>query len=106
MSSRFGPPKMDRLPAVSGWLVGLPLTSGPVDFFLALDQGLAFAQAAAVGTLTGAMSQAAFCLAYSRLGSRWNWPLTMFVSALCFGVATAALQCLRYSADCCSDYLS
>ncbi len=30
-------------PTVSGWLVGLPLTSGPVAFFLALEQGNVFA---------------------------------------------------------------
>src|SRR5437660_411979 len=35
-------------PGVSGWLVGFPLTSGPVAFFLALDQGVSFAAGAAV----------------------------------------------------------
>ena len=30
-------------PAISGWLIGLPLTSGPVVLFLALDQGTVFA---------------------------------------------------------------
>ena len=34
-------------PTVSGWLVGLPLTSGPVSFFLALEQGTKFAARAA-----------------------------------------------------------
>ena len=38
-------------PTVSGWLVGLPLTSGPVSFFLALEQGTKFAAHAAQGTL-------------------------------------------------------
>jgi hypothetical protein len=38
---RFGP-------SVGGWLVGLPLTSGPIAFFLTLDHGHSFA-AAAVG---------------------------------------------------------
>ncbi|HET7343490.1 MAG TPA: hypothetical protein VFL90_18640, partial [Methylomirabilota bacterium] len=33
-------------PAVGGWLVGLPLTSGPVAVFLALEHGAAFAAAA------------------------------------------------------------
>jgi hypothetical protein len=32
-------------PGVSGWLVGFPLTSGSVAFFLSLDHGLAFAAA-------------------------------------------------------------
>src|SRR2546427_679588 len=33
---------------VSGWLVGLPLTSAPVVLFLALEQGTAFASRAAL----------------------------------------------------------
>ena len=52
-------------PAVSGWLVALPLTSAPIVFFLARTHGLAFATAVAIGTLAGAISQAAFCLIYS-----------------------------------------
>src|SRR5918992_1631966 len=43
-------------PAVSGWFVGLPLTSGPIAFFLALEHGVAFAAAAAVGALAGALA--------------------------------------------------
>ena len=34
-------------PSVSGWLVGLPLSSGPVVFFFALEQGNRFASTAA-----------------------------------------------------------
>jgi hypothetical protein len=48
----------------SGWLVGLPFTSGPVIFFLALDQGTPFASTAALGVMLGVISQAAFGLAY------------------------------------------
>ncbi len=81
-------------PAVSGWLVGLPFTSGPIVFFLALNQGEAFARAAALGTLTGAISQAAFCLAYGWLAIRFTWPLTVLVSTLIFAGATAAFQYL------------
>src|SRR5919204_6393567 len=72
-------------PAVSGWFVGLPLTSGPIAFFLALNHGATFAAAAAVGTLAGAISQAAFCLAYGWIAFRYSWPLTVAAS-------TAALQ--------------
>src|SRR5207244_11459138 len=57
-------------PGVSGWLVGFPLTSGPVAFFLALDQGVTFAAGAATGSITGAAAQAAFCVLYGRLARR------------------------------------
>ena len=48
---------------MSGWLVGLPLTSAPVVFFLALDQGTAFATTASLAVLLGTISQAAFAVA-------------------------------------------
>ncbi len=54
-------------PAVSGWLVGLPLTSGPVIFFLALSHGATFAASAISGTLSGGFSLVAFCLVYAWL---------------------------------------
>jgi hypothetical protein len=56
--------------AVGGWLVGLPLTSGPVAFFLAVDHGAGFTAGAAVGSLAGALAEAAFCVAYGHLARR------------------------------------
>src|SRR5947209_18925109 len=41
----------------SGWLVGLPLTSAPVVFFLALDHGTTFATTASLAVLLGTISQ-------------------------------------------------
>ena len=79
-------------PAVGGWLVGLPLTSGPVTFFLALDHGADFAAAVAAGTLAGTMSQAAFCVAYGWLARRGGWPLPLTAGLLAFAVCTLALQ--------------
>jgi hypothetical protein len=62
-------------PTVSGWLVGLPLTSGPVSFFLALEQGRTFTAHAAQGTLMGVISLSAFCVVYCWLSLRAGWPL-------------------------------
>lgn len=83
-------------PAVSGWLIGLPFTSGPITFFLALSHGNAFAAAGAVGTLGGAATQAAFCVAYMLLAGkwRWPWPAALAGSLMIFLGATAALQAL------------
>lgn len=58
---------------VSGWLVGLPLTSAPVTLFLVFEQGTTFASHVAQGTLMGLISQAVFCLIYSWLAFRVNW---------------------------------
>ncbi len=79
-------------PGVSGWLVALPLTSGPIVFFLALSHGAHFAGSVAAATLVGAISQAAFCLAYSHAAPRWRWSGALLVACLGFLVATLVLQ--------------
>jgi hypothetical protein len=78
-------------PAVGGWLVGLPFTSGPVALFLALDHGAGFAAGAATGMLAGTISQAAFALAYGWVASRGPW-LASGAGFLAFGGATLALD--------------
>ena len=78
--------------SISGWLVALPLTTGPITFFLALTHGAAFAATAASGTLAGGFSQAAFVLCYALLASRWKWLPTLVASILTFAVITVALQ--------------
>jgi hypothetical protein len=80
---RFGP-------GVGGWLVGIPFTSGPVAFFLALERGEAFAAAAAVGILAGTASQAAHALAYAWIARRASWPLALAAATAAFLVVTVA----------------
>jgi hypothetical protein len=60
-------------PAVGGWFVGLPLTSGPVSLFLALEQGAEFAAASAANSLVGQCGIAVFCIVYAKSarGSAW-----------------------------------
>lgn len=60
-------------PALGGWLVGLPFTSGPVALFLVLDHGAAFGARAAAGMLAGTISQVGFALAYRALARRGPW---------------------------------
>lgn len=79
-------------PGVSGWLVGFPLTSGPVAFFLALDQGVSFAAGAAVGSMTGAAAQAVFCVLYGRWARGRHWAVALLAGALGFAAASVALQ--------------
>jgi hypothetical protein len=78
-------------PTVSGWLVGLPFTSGPVAFFLALDHGNSFAAAAATGTLTGAISEVGFCLAYAYAARTLPWQAAFPVSIGAFAASTLLL---------------
>jgi hypothetical protein len=76
--------------AVSGWFVGLPLTSGPIAWFVALDHGASFAAATAVGALAAATAEAAFCLAYAHTARHRGWPLCLAIACAAF-VATALI---------------
>ena len=78
-------------PAVGGWLVGLPLTSGPVALFLALDHGAEFAAAAAVGSLAGALAEAVFCLAYAA-AARAGWPTALAAATFAFAATATLVQ--------------
>jgi len=79
-------------PAVSGWFVGLPLTSGPVTLILALDHGTAFASSAAQDTLLGLVSMAGFCLTYCWFSLRVGWPGSMLAGWIVFFALTATLE--------------
>ena len=88
VSRRFGQ-------ATGGWLVGLPLTSGPVAIFVAIEQGPAFAQVAASGSLEGTVGQAFFATTYATLARRWNWRLCLVGAAVAFIASGWLLSTLR-----------
>src|SRR5262249_20178928 len=79
-------------PGVSGWLVGFPLTSGPVAFFLALDQGVSFAAGAAGGGPSWGAPPAARCGLSGRRARAPRWPAALFAGSLGFAGATVVLQ--------------
>jgi hypothetical protein len=89
---RFGP-------SISGWLVGLPFTSGPVSFFLALEQGTSFAATAAAGSIAGVAASAVFAVAYAAMARRSRWPASVAVASLAFAAAAVALNALPLSSD-------
>jgi uncharacterized membrane protein (GlpM family) len=82
---------------MGGWLVGLPLTSGPVAFFLATEEGIQFAGGAAVGMLAATSSQLAFTLAY-RAAARRGSARAFLVGSAAFAAATITLSFLHWSA--------
>lgn len=75
---------------VSGFMTGLPLTSGPVSVFLALQNGDAFAAQSAIGTIGGKVSVDVLCLAYFWLCQRFGWRTTLVMAFAAF-IATTAL---------------
>ncbi len=79
-------------PAVSGWLVGLPLTTGPVVFFVAVSHSTPFAASTVLGVLSGGISLVAFCISYSRLSAHFRWPISISGSLAVFGTITTLMQ--------------
>lgn len=80
---------------VSGWFVGLPLTSAPVCFFLAVEQGRAFASGTATGCLAGVVAEAVFCLAYAITARRRDWPSSLLAGSAGFAAAGILLTAIR-----------
>ena len=66
--------------AIGGLMVGLPLTSGPVSIFFAVEQGQKFAANAALGAMLGLIPVAVFCTAYASVSKRLSWHLSAVVS--------------------------
>jgi hypothetical protein len=89
---RFGP-------SISGWLVGLPFTSGPVSFFLALEQGTRFAANAAAGSIAGVAASAVFAVAYATMARRFGWPASLAVASVAFAAAVVALNAMPLGSD-------
>jgi hypothetical protein len=78
-------------PAIGGWIVSLPLTSGPVLLFLALERGPQFAADTSVGTLLGLGAIVAYSLAFVAASERGA--LAAIVAAsLAYAIAGVVLQ--------------
>jgi hypothetical protein len=79
-------------PAFGGWIISLPLTSGPVALFLALDRGSAFASAAAEASLAGCIAISAYGLIYARTAGRYGWPGALAAGLVGWLLAALAIQ--------------
>ncbi|TAM58926.1 hypothetical protein EPN52_09835 [bacterium] len=83
--------------AVGGWLVGLPLTSGPIILLLTLEYGDAFAARAAQGIVLGLISTAAFAVVYALAARRLTWTWCWVPGWVAFALCTAALNVVTFS---------
>jgi hypothetical protein len=71
-----------------GWVLGLPIASGPVSVLLFLEHGRFFAARAAQGALLGLVAAGIFCVVYLMVSERWSWlPTLLSACAACLGVA-------------------
>ncbi|MFI5258252.1 MAG: DUF3147 family protein [Candidatus Limnocylindrales bacterium] len=79
-------------PSVGGWIVALPLTSGPIALYLALDRGTAFAAGTAEGSIGGLLGDATFALAYGWLATRFGWRGSVLGGFAAFALTAIAVQ--------------
>lgn len=77
--------------AVGGWLLGLPLVSGPVSYFLLVQHGSRFAESAARGTLLGMVGTGVFCVGYALSSKDRPWWQALMFSGAASLAATVAL---------------
>jgi len=82
-------------PGISGWLLGLPLNSGPILFFLVLQEGTEFAAKAAVGSLLGIIAWATFGLIYAFCCPKQSWWSSMLAGWGAYGVVALLLLPVR-----------
>ena len=80
--------------AVGGLLAGLPLTAGPVSVYLTIEQGRAFAAAAAVGAISGLVAVALSYLVYVEVSRRFAPAATAACALLAFLAASGVLRSL------------
>lgn len=64
-------------PRVAGVTVGLPLITGPVSAFLAVERGAGFAARAAAGAVVGLIGAAVIGAAYAATARRRPWPISL-----------------------------
>lgn len=77
---------------MAGALTGLPVVAGPIAFFIALEQGPAFAAQAARGTLAGEASLGVFAILYALACTRAAWWLCLPVGWAGFAGSTLLLD--------------
>ena len=77
-------------PAVAGWLAGLPVLTGPIQFLLALEHGPGFAAAAATVSLSAVFGAVAFIVTYARVCTRRS-PAFSLLSGLAVWCCVALL---------------
>lgn len=81
---------------VSGWLIGLPLTSGPISVLLCLQYGPEFAAQATPGNMSGYSAIAVYCLVYRLLAPHTNWLVSISLSTGVYFAVAGLLNGLAF----------
>lgn len=79
-------------PRAAGLAAGLPVTTGPVSVFLAMERGPEFAARAAVGSVIGLIGTGTFCAAYALAARRRDWPVALAGALAALGTVLLPLR--------------
>ena len=78
-----------------GWLLGLPLTSGPMSFFLLTEHGPRYAENAARGALLGLVGAGVFCAGYYLAAQKRSWRRSLALAGIACLSVTFALSLVQ-----------
>ena len=81
-------------PLTAGWLAGLPVIVGPISFFIAVEQGAAFAADAARFTLASVFTVVVFGAAYANVAYRRGWAASLSVAVLAWFAAACLIAAM------------
>ena len=80
---------------MAGALIGLPMTSGPVSVFLAVEQGRQFAASAANSAMLGLIPVTAFYITYVYTAKRFPWYISSLSAILLYSAVVAGISVLQ-----------
>lgn len=90
--------------AVGGWLVGLPLTSGPISIFFTLEQGKEYSAQAALRTLVGMVAMISFGVAFTLASTQtkprqghWRWLSPFCIALASYGAVILTLSLIPFN---------
>jgi uncharacterized membrane protein (GlpM family) len=69
---------------ISGIIPGLPITSGPISYFIAVEQGKLFAANSAVGALYGMSGIGLFCFSYLATAHKFGIVKSLLIALSCW----------------------
>jgi hypothetical protein len=79
---------------IGGLMIGLPLTSGPVSVFFAVEQGPAFAASAARAAMLGLIPVAVFCASYVQSARSLRWQAAAAISVAAYSLTVITMSFL------------
>lgn len=84
-------------PVAAGSLSAFPVVVGPALFFIAIEQGSAFAANAAIGSLSSVLALIAFSLAYAWAATRLSWGYATSLALLVYCITVVLLHAADFS---------